>query len=851
MRAVSSTAVVEFPRVPVGAASSRSLADLPIGARAVVRRVGGKRRIARRLLEMGVVPGTPVEMIRRAPLGDPLKIRLRGFLLSLRRVDAVHIELDGDSSASPIDGPAVDAYQFSVHADREAPVGRLPRILVAGNANSGKTTIYNGLTGARSQVSNYPGVTVTRSRRQIDFPDGSRAELSDLPGTYSLSAHSPEEAVAADAVLGRRGDRPDAVLAVVDAGALDRGLYLVLQILETGVPVVVALNMMDEATSSGVDFDIARLSAWLGVPVVPTVASKGQGLDELVQALADTVQLAWRGDATWQGLPTATERDVEIVERSLEGTALSTTVAARRSWALWGLLSLDPEEGVERHLPAATTLAIEQVQSAAAAEGRSLDLEIVAARYRWVEQLLRDVRVVRRADTRKWTDRLDAILTQRVYGLLVFAVVMAGLFEALFTWSEPMIGGIEQLTVWLQGAVASVLPAGLLQDLMIDGVIAGVGNVLVFVPQISMLFLFIAVLEDVGYLARVAFVIDRVMGRVGLHGKAFVPMLSGFACAVPAVMATRTIESRRDRLITMLTLPLMSCSARLPVYALVTAVVFAANERIFGFLSVGAAVLFTMYTLSVLATLGAAAVLRRTVLRGPRLPLVLELPPYRVPVLSNVLIVTWQRVRKFLVDAGTIILAMTIVLWALLSFPQSPEIESRFDVARTQVSSSTAGAADRADRVAAIDGQEASEQMQFSIAGRLGRAIEPALEPLGFDWRISIGILGAFAAREVFVSTMGIVFGIQEADEESASLRSSLQNARRADGSPLMTPLTGVSLMVFFVLACQCMSTVVIVRKESGSWGWPAFMFGYMSAMAYLASLFVYQVGSALGWGIA
>ena len=456
-----------------------------------------------------------------------------------------------------------------------------------------------------------------------------------------------------------------------------------------------------------------------------------------------------------------------------------------------------------------------------------------------------------REDTRKWTSRIDGILTQRVYGLVAFAVVMAVLFEALFTWSAPLITGIETATGWLQSGVTAALPPGILSDLMVDGVIAGVGNVVVFVPQIGMLFFFIALLEDVGYLARVAFVIDRLMGRVGLHGKAFVPMLSGFACAIPAVMATRTIESSRDRLITMLTLPMVSCSARLPVYALVTAVVFAADQRVFGILSVGAVVLFSMYALSVAATLGAAAVLRRTVLRGPRLPLLLELPPYRVPVLGNVVTVTWRRVRRFLEDAGTIILTMTVILWALLSFPHSAEIDARFDTSRTQLFATTTDAGAREVGLAELDGQQAGEQLRYSVGGRLGRVIEPVIEPLGFDWRIGVGILGAFAAREVFVSTLGIVFGIEGADEESVSLRSSLQNARQADGSPLMTPLTGVSLMVFFVLACQCMSTLVVVRKESGTWRWPVFMFAYMSVLAYVASLTVYQVGSVLGWGVS
>ena len=354
---------------------------------------------------------------------------------------------------------------------------------------------------------------------------------------------------------------------------------------------------------------------------------------------------------------------------------------------------------------------------------------------------------------------------------------MAVVFEALFTWSEPLIGGIETVTGWLQSGVTTVLPPGNLADLMVDGVIAGVGNVVVFVPQIAMLSFFIALLEDFGYLARVAFVIDRLMGRVGLHGKAFVPMLSGFACAIPAVMATRTIEGRRDRLITMLTLPMISCSARLPVYALVTAVVFAGAPRVFGILSAGAVVLFSMYALSVCATLGAAAVLRRTVLRGPRLPLLLELPPYRRPVWSNVLLVTWRRTRKFLEDAGTVILTMTVILWALLTFPHSRDMETRYDEARAGIDASTTDAAAREAQLAELEGQYAGEQLRYSIGGRAGRLIEPAIEPLGFDWRIGVGIIGAFAAREVFVSTLGIVFGIAEADEGSVSLRESLQRA--------------------------------------------------------------------------
>ena len=839
--------------VPAVHQGLRTLDQLPIGTSAVVHHVGCDRSVGRRLMEMGLLPGTRIETVRRAPLGDPLKIRLRGYLLSLRLADAAHIQLVPEGRADIVEKPGNGdtPYRFAAHdATDAARTGRAPRVLVAGNANSGKTTVFNALTGARAQVSNYPGVTVTRSSRRITLPDGSAVEIVDLPGTYSLSAHSPDEQVAVDEVLGRRGDPPDAVIVVVDSGALERGLYLVLQIAETGVPVIVALNMIDEASAGGADLDAARLGVWLGAMVVPTVASKGVGLDELRAAIGTTIGLAPRDDYAWTGLPAQVEREVTTVTQALTDAGFGKTAAKRRSWALWSLLSLETDDGAATGLPASVRQTVHTIQQGAVDAQRSLDHEIIASRYRWIEAVVADIRTLSREDTRKWTDRIDGILTQRVSGLVAFAVVMAVLFEALFTWSAPLISGIETATGWLQTGVIAALPPGILSDLLVDGVIAGVGNVVVFVPQIGMLFFFIALLEDVGYLARVAFVIDRLMGQVGLHGKAFVPMLSGFACAIPAVMATRTIESPRDRLITMLTLPMVSCSARLPVYALVTAVVFAADQRVFGILSVGAVVLFSMYALSVAATLGAAAVLRRTVLRGPRVPLLLELPPYRVPVLRNVVTVTWWRVRRFLEDAGTIILTMTVILWALLSFPHSGEIDARFDASRTQLFATTTDAGARETGLAELDGQQAGEQLRYSVGGRLGRVIEPVIEPLGFDWRIGVGILGAFAAREVFVSTLGIVFGIEGADEESVSLRSSLQNAQRADGAPLMSPLTGVSLMVFFVLACQCMSTLVVVRRESGTWRWPLFMFGYMSVLAYVASLTVYQVGSALGWGV-
>ena len=728
-----------------------------------------------------------------------------------------------------------------------------PVILVAGNPNSGKSTLFNALTGAHVKVSNYPGVTVTRTTAVVQIPGFGPADLVDLPGTYSLSARSRDEQVAVDAVLGRVGQRPDAVLIVADATALARNLYFVTEVLETGAHVIVALNMADEARASGIEIDLQRLAIRIGAPVVPIVARSGENLAGLLNALA-TVLGAPRRLATAVALPDAARHDVDeltaIVEREMHADH-----ATARAWATWVLLSVDDHAPDDlAGIPPGVRAAARRITGDAVEKGRNIDLEIIGARYQRVDAIVAETVQHRASSKKTWTDRVDGVLTHRVFGVIVFLVVMLALFQALFSWSEPAIALVQDAVAALQNAVAAAMPAGPFTDLLTDGVIAGVGNVLAFVPQIGLLFLFIGLMEDVGYLARVAFVIDRVMGRVGLHGKSFVPMLSGFSCAVPAVMATRTLESRTDRMLTMAVLPLMSCSARLPVYVLVIATVFRPGLRVFGVASAAAVTLLAMYLLSVTAALTAAAVLRRTVLRGPRPTLMLELPPYRRPVMRVLLHTTWRQVRSFLIDAGTTILALTIIVWAVLSYPR-PQMGTQMGTLPRVANETQTGTVPRetygrqSPNAATFEGQVRGERLRNSFGGRLGRFIEPVLQPLGFDWRIGVGILGAFTAREVFVSTMGIVFDIDNADEKSQPLRDALRSAKRADGSVLMTPLTGVSLMVFFVLACQCASTLAVVRRESGSWAWPAFMFAYQTAMAYVAALVVYQGGRFLGFG--
>ncbi|MFQ5429567.1 MAG: ferrous iron transport protein B [Phycisphaerae bacterium] len=719
------------------------------------------------------------------------------------------------------------------------PSVRVRRIAVAGNPNSGKTSIFNQLTGLRHRVGNYPGVTV--EKREGTFNEAG-VVLLDLPGTYSLSARSPDEEIARDVLLGRvRGtQRPDAVLLVIDASNLERNLYLASQLLDFGTPVVIACNMMDVAEQHGVEVDCDALSQELGVPVVPTVAREGRGIPRLREVLNAMPPRAPR-PRCWklsEAFETALARTMTVMSRCgaipeaavgagsllwlmdyLSGEARSRASADRF------LAQLSEEDAAELRAAAAALAATEPDPAAAAIERR----------YEWISQVVRRV-VGRPRPTAGVADRIDRVLTHRIFGLAVFAAVMFLLFLSVFSWAEPLMDLIEAGQHVIAGAAGELLSPGPLRSLVTDGIIEGAGAVIVFFPQICILFLFLSILEDSGYMARAAFLMDRLMGRVGLHGKSFIPLLSSYACAIPGILATRTIENRRDRLTTIMVAPLMSCSARLPVYLIVIGAVFADRT----WMKTG--VMFGLYALGTGTAMLMALVFKKTLFAGPPPAFIMELPPYHLPQPRVILRTVWDRSKLFLTGAGTTIFAACIVVWALSYFPHLKESElstkTRADIARL-------GADDSQAREHLI----AAEQLRNSLIGRLGRAIEPAIEPLGYDWRLGVGILSSFVAREVFVGTMGITFSIGEADESSLALREKLASAVWPDGRRVLTPLAGISLMVFYVLACQCISTLAVVRKETRSWRWPALMFAYMTALAYTASLAVYQIGTHLGWG--
>ena len=689
---------------------------------------------------------------------------------------------------------------------------------LVGNPNCGKSTLFNALTGLRQKVGNYPGVTVEKKVGECYSQHGRRMTLIDLPGSYSLNARSPDESVMRDVLLGRAPGtaRPDRVVCVVDASNLERHLYLVTQIIELGVPVIVALNMVDLAVGKQLRLDVHRLSERLGVPVVPTQASIKKGLIDLKVAMS-------RDDLTPpHGLP-------DLLPVPVRGGLLrSRETLSQKGVVREGAPLLEPLYLLSSHDPTHYGIS-DEARSELQAVREQLEREVpgwedrlVAARYDAIGALCEEV--VRRPDAQQLslTDRLDAILLHRVWGWTALLTVLTVIFTLIFKVAEAPMGWIEAVLsggeLWgrevggLAGWVTGVMPDGDLRSLIIDGAIAGVAGVLVFLPQILILFFFIGLLEDTGYMARLAFMMDRLMGRVGLNGKSFLPILSSYACAVPGVMATRTIDSPKDRLITIMVAPLASCSARLPVYALLIPLLFPPSLMpAWG----KALILLGLYAMGTLGAFFFAWLFNRTVMKGVSTPLILELPTYKAPALAGIMRQMADRAWMFVRRAGTVILGLSIVLWAALTYPKSSD-----------------GAPSR--------------QVENSFAGRLGRVMEPLVRPMGGDWRVAIGLIGAQGAREVFNSQLGVIYAVEAGAEDETPLRDRLRAEKHPDGRPVYSLPFCLGLLVYFVFAMQCLSTVAIVRRETGGWKWPLVQFAYMTGTGYLLAVLIYQLGTRL-----
>jgi len=701
-------------------------------------------------------------------------------------------------------------------------------VALIGNPNSGKTTLFNALTGLRQKVANYPGVTIEERHGRARI-DGLQLDLIDLPGCYSLFPRSPDESIVCDLLFGKVGGRcPDAVICLVDATNVGRHLYLTGQVIDLGIPVVVALTMSDEAQRHGIQIDRQRLSEHLGVPVVPVMAPDGVGLVELAHAVAHAVSATAPLERGYRLPPPLEARLRQYAPEAFvsEGHLL---------YCLAG-----------QHMPTCS----EKVEAAASRIREELHITedtvrryTAEARYDWQGAIARDV--VRRSGSarRDRTNRLDDVLLHKIFGPVVLCLVLAVVFQSVFAWAGPVMDGVSFLMEDLLPSIVSGLVApGPFLSLINDGIFAGVGAVVVFLPQILFLFFFLTLLEDSGYMARAAFILDRVMSRVGLSGRSFIPLLSCYACAIPGIMATRTIPNARERLATILVAPLMTCSARLIVYTLLVAA-FVPAQSIWGPIGLQGVVLLGLYLLGVVGAAASAWAFRKTMLRGPKPPFLLELPPYRRPRLKTLALTLMDRGRVFLVNAGTIIFAVSIVLWAMLSFPKSGEIEARSAAQQQAILQSTPLGAERDAALLQLENERAAQQIRHSIAGRIGLAMEPALRPLGFDWKIGIGILGSFAAREVFVSTLGVVYGVGSEVEGESLIARARADRNPQTGAPVWSTLVAITLLVFYAFALQCISTVAVMRRETNSWRWPLFAFAYMTVLAYAAAFVTRQIG--------
>ncbi len=708
-------------------------------------------------------------------------------------------------------------------------------IALAGNPNSGKSTIFNALTGSRQHVGNYPGVTVEKKEGAFSF-NGTEVRVIDLPGTYSLTASSPEETVARDVLV---DEKPDLVVNIVDASNLERNLYLTVQLLEQRVPLLIVLNMIDTAKGKGLEIDADRLSAQFGVPVIKTVGHRSKGLDELKTSILRFSGILPSKPFDWVShTESHLAKCVNDVAKEIESVDFDRK-GIPDSW--YSLKYLEGDKDITALISKSSggdklDTINNIIKAVEDHEEETAEILVAEHRYGIIGGICREAVSSTIEARRSISDKIDAVVTNRFLGIPLFLVLMYCVFWLTFTVGDPFMGWIEAGFGWLGETISGLWGAdseSMLKSLLVDGIIGGVGGVLVFLPNIILLFLGIAFLEGTGYMARAAFIMDRLMNKLGLHGKSFIPMLVGFGCTVPAIMATRTLESNRDRMTTMLVAPLMSCGARLPIYALLIPAFFPE--------SIEAEIMWSIYVIGIVLAIVCAKLLRSTLFKGEEVPFVMELPPYRLPTLRSIVVHMWDRAGIYMKKAGTIILAISILLWLASTYPKTETFSKDYSAEISQVQASSASAEIKAQKVTELENQQVAEELSNTITGKIGHAMAPFISPLGFDWKIGTALIGAFAAKEVFVAQMGIVYSVGEADEESTALRTVLTNT--------YTPLQGFCMMLFCLISAPCMATIAITRRESNSWGWAMFQLFGLTALAWVITFIVYQGGTLLEIG--
>ena len=806
----------------------------------------GRGAFRKRIIEMGFIRGKEVQVIQNAPLKDPIHYRIMGYDVSLRRQDAELIEVVSAAEFAAerenlifADKPATDYITPSDDELREIAYnkGKTINVALVGNPNCGKTSLFNFASGAHEHVGNYSGVTVD-AKEGVFKQNGYTFRIVDLPGTYSLSAYTPEELYVRKHL--NENQQPDIVINVIDASNLERNLYLTTQLIDMDVQMVIALNMYDELEKAGNKFDYESLARMIGCPIVPTISKTGFGIEELFNRV---IKVYEEEDPVVRHIHInygdILEKGIANIKRSIHKVDSNMPKSISRRYLSIKLLENDQEiESQIRKFPDGEQIIQERNRNAAQIENllqEDCETALTDARYGFISGALRETFEQNKIKEATSTQIIDLFVTHKVLGFPIFLLFMWIMFEATFRLGDYPMQGIEWLVEMIGNFVRTHMAEGPLKDLLVDGIIGGVGGVIVFLPNILILYAFISFMEDSGYMARAAFIMDKIMHKMGLHGKSFIPLVMGFGCNVPAVMATRTIESRNSRMITMLVTPLMSCSARLPVYVLITGALFPKNASF---------VLLSLYVTGVILAVILARVFKRAFFNEEDVPFVMELPPYRMPTGKSILLHMWEKAKQYLHKMGGIILVASIIIWFLGYFPRETSRTSEFKQQIASIENTQISPEEKTKQLQEIEHQMAMDHQENSYIGRIGQIIAPVMEPLGFNWKISVSLLSGMAAKEIVVSTLSVLY--TGSDDSEQALTERLLQEKNPDGTDVFTPLVGLSLMLFVLLYFPCIATVTAIVNESHSWKWGAFVIVYTCCLAWVVSFLVYQIGNLI-----
>jgi len=820
---------------------STRLADLSTGSRGVIVHVLGQGAFRKRISEMGFVKGQLVKVIKNAPMKDPVEYEIMGYKVSLRRSEADLIEVLAPSKAKDMVSAkfegTIDELRLKHSGEKK---GKIISVALVGNPNCGKTTLFNYASGSKERVGNYAGVTI--DAKEARFKQGSYEFLiSDLPGTYSITEYSPEELYVRNHIAEKR---PDVVVNVVDASNLERNLFLTTQLIDMNIKVVIALNMYDELEQKSAKLDYNHLGKMMGIPIVPTVASKGKGL----KALFDRIIMVYEEhDPIVRHIHinygNEIEKSIRIIQHELKKEDKGRHKYSTRFLAI---KLLEEDNHTLKLLEG--SLLFEAIKKISDRETNRLEqlfkdqseTLIADAKYGFIAGALKETYKNGPQARHDQSREIDKLLTHKIWGFPIFILFMWITFQATFTLGSYPMTWMNAGIGWISELLGNYLPFGAMKDLLIDGIIGGVGGVIVFLPNILILFFFISLMEDSGYMARTAFIMDKLMHKMGLHGKSFIPLIMGFGCNVPAVMATRTLDNKSDRVLTMLIIPFMSCSARLPVYVLLISAFFVSYQG---------AVLFLIYSIGILLAVLMGLFFKKTLFAKKAVPFVMELPPYRMPTLRNTLVHMWHKGSQYLNKMGTVILFASILIWAMGYYPRTVEYSKDYATMLSHVQAdNTITQGQKIEQTEQIQLSQEDERQEKSYIGMTGHFIEPMIEPLGFDWKIGMSIITGMAAKEIVVSSMGVLYQASiNADENSQSLKEKLQEQRYTYGSKVgqkvFSPLVAFGLMVFVLIYFPCVAVVAAIKKEA-NWGWAIFTMVYTTGIAWVASFCIYQIGS-------